>query len=825
MRRFALFFLFLFLFLNTALALDFNAAGDSEVAAFRCYTIEKELFVSNPESSDIVVSFSIGGDAVDFIRLSDLSLELGPGETKAFKIFYKVPCDAKEGVYDLDIYFDGSDSQKVLSQKINVFTPDSLFVSVEPTSQNINPCGVASYTIRIENPTNINESYSLKLDDFVGEYDVEDSFELNGYENKTLELKIAPKDCKKSGEFSFNLIASTIKTNLTKKIPLFLNISSFGIPEIAKGVDRIRTDFDEKSASIKIRNLGKKDVNYDVIIDGLSWVAAPKNLFVKAGSEAPLDLLLKPDKSVKEGEYNFEIKLAVPESSVAYSKNFTVVLKPFSLIERKPLLIFVPLVILLLLGLGTVGIIFFVKSKAFEVLKQEVAKKRAERDALLQKKKDKLSKEKRERLERREALKRRKLETENKLLELRKKKKEEKLRKKEEKLKKKEEKRKRKALLKEQKRKERLEKIAAKERARRALKAEITNKIKAQFKLIPKDKIYSGDSKKGFAFGWILFIIIALLLVLFLKSFGLLVLLVFIVVSVWFEFRKAFHFVRRWKFLEKGSALPISTGWKLGVYSFTVVALKNVKRFSLTVRKFSSKLDKLKCFGCFAVSSNVEGAVKLSDVRFRVLRRWFEKHNISPDDFKLLKRAKDGWQRLKIGFIKADKRFFYFSVDKLGVGEFALAGKPLQKIQKKRFNIFWIALIGIVALFLLQPSFSTDGIPTQVWQKDTLHSISLGRYFHDPDLDSLKFSADETENIDISFDGDVALLNPSPGWTGVEYTRFHATDPAGETASSNNVKLVVKDSLPFDGNLRWVNLIALALLLFLVVLVLFEKKI
>ena len=166
---------------------------------------------------------------------------------------------------------------------------------------------------------------------------------------------------------------------------------------------------------------------------------------------------------------------------------------------------------------------------------------------------------------------------------------------------------------------------------------------------------------------------------------------------------------------------------------------------------------------------------------------------------------------------------FYFTSEKLGLGEFLLAGKPTPKIKKRR-NIFWIVVIGLIALFALQPALTTKGIPSQIWVKDTQHSIKLGQYFRDPDLDVLKFYADKTKNIDITFDKDTALLNPSPGWTGEEYTIFHAEDTKDETASSNPVKLIVKDSIGITKGITWLNLIILALLLFLVIIALFEKR-
>ena len=160
MKRFALFFLILILFLNTAFALDFIAAGDADVSAYRCYIIEKEIFASNPESSPQSISLAVGGSASSIVKFSEINFVLSPDETKAVTVFYDVPCDFAAGSYNLDIYFTSSDAQKILSQKIEVLTPDDLFITVNPQEQEIKPCGLVSYEVYIDNPTSINESYS-----------------------------------------------------------------------------------------------------------------------------------------------------------------------------------------------------------------------------------------------------------------------------------------------------------------------------------------------------------------------------------------------------------------------------------------------------------------------------------------------------------------------------------------------------------------------------------------------------------------------------------------------------------------------------------------
>ncbi len=821
MKRFASFFLILFLLTTTSFALEI--AGNTEVEAFRCLNIEQDIYITNKENTQATVSIAVDGSFTEYIKFSELTFQLAAEETKKITVYYGVPCETKEGAYDLNIHIYTAETDEILAQTITIYTPDDLVMSITPPAQEITPCGIAKYEISINNQINLEESYNLKIDAFEEEHSLEGKFTIEPYSERLIELTLSPDDCKKHGKFNFNLIANTQYTNLTKIIPLELTIKSYGILDISPGIDRIRTNYEAKEAGITVKNLGDKEVVYDIEIDGPSWIKLANNEIVLSADEeeeANINLIFEPAETTEEGEYDLNLKLTRKNTNTAYEKQFTIHLKEFSIFARKPALIYVPLIIIILVVLAVAGAYFFRKSNSYKELKKKLAKQKAKRNALMQKRKEKHSKQKLRRLQQKDAKRKKKLEQKIKRKEA---KIQRKLKKKEAKEKKEKAKLQQKKEKEAKQRKKELEEIKAKEKAKKELKQSITNKIKSQFKLIPKTNIQKsvGMTKK---YQWIIMLIIALLLVVLFRLYGLIIILVYVAVLIFFEIKNINNFVRKWKFLEKGSEVLLKTKWRTGIRSFNLSALKNIENISLFIKRTKTKVEDLKEYIGFVLTENIENTIKLTNAKLAVSKNWLKRNNISVDHVKLIKRTKDGWKSQPITFSRADKHFYYFTAENLKAGEYMIAGKITPKSKKKKINIMWIAVIGLIALFAIQPIMSFKGIPPQVWTKDTQHNLNLGDYFHDPDKERLEFTADEMNNINVVFDSNKAIFTPKAGWIGQEYTIIHATDPYEETATSNPIKLIVKENVFFEKGIKWVNVIILALLLFLVVLVLFEKK-
>lgn len=69
------------------------------------------------------------------------------------------------------------------------------------------------------------------------------------------------------------------------------------------------------------------------------------------------------------------------------------------------------------------------------------------------------------------------------------------------------------------------------------------------------------------------------------------------------------------------------------------------------------------------------------------------------------------------------------------------------------------------------------------WHENEAFHIDLSKYFKDPDLDALTFSASQPAHIAVSFDGAVATLVPECNWAGNDKIVFTASDGEAVTDS------------------------------------------
>lgn len=86
----------------------------------------------------------------------------------------------------------------------------------------------------------------------------------------------------------------------------------------------------------------------------------------------------------------------------------------------------------------------------------------------------------------------------------------------------------------------------------------------------------------------------------------------------------------------------------------------------------------------------------------------------------------------------------------------------------------------------------TEGIPDIEFESGSNFTINLSKYFIDPDGDKLTYSHSQLEHINISYDGDNAILVPEEGFGGSEFVIFTADDSKGGKVDSNIIKLTVE---------------------------------
>jgi hypothetical protein len=168
----------------------------------------------------------------------------------------------------------------------------------------------------------------------------------------------------------------------------------------------------------------------------------------------------------------------------------------------------------------------------------------------------------------------------------------------------------------------------------------------------------------------------------------------------------------------------------------------------------------------------------------------------------------------------------------------ATSMKKIKGLNMAIIALLLITILGIILMgspdmgkFYEEPSNKTSALFHE-WKQNTAYKIDLSKYFTDPDLESLKFTASQPNHIQVKIEGAVAILTPEYNWGGTEYIVFTAKDPRGGSADSDVMTLHVIKRKPVSFMDYWniycrhinLGLIAVILLLCLMITDVVEDK-
>jgi Ca2+/Na+ antiporter len=823
--RNALTILILVLVLVTSASAEFNAYGDTTVDTKICETALNSVYIENIESENQSFSISVSGKGADLIKFVAIDFALQGGQTAQINTEYEIECDQIVGEYPLIIYFTSGDIEKSLAQTIIVRKQDTVNLTVEETKVSITPCAIAEFKAQLHNPENITESYDISV---LGHPDatVEPNYVFlssRGKENIT--IKVEPQNCKDSGEYNLKLkvVAHTAETE--KDIELTLKVENANIPAITPQADVIRTGYGTSTVKIPVKNTGNKETTYDIQTNGLGWVKSePKTMILRPLESQDILLTFSPGEEIEKDKYPFNLSVIIKDTQIIYEVQLTARLKPKTYFEKNRMM-----------GLGLGVLIILILASIFAWLsyinipsvKSRRQKKKEVKSSRSQKKREKrlLQKQKKAeaRLKKKEA-KQKKKESKKEKKEAKKEKKKGKEEKSDKITKKnKEERKTAKLQLAAEKRQDKFERKLKKEKGE--LQKQLEKEYKSKYLLVDKSKLVVGskETKKG-----ILFIIFAVLL-LFIGVFwntilqswkhALAAVIILAAVFIVRVIRRAHKISKTYKlFLKTQKHIRV---WKKGIVGLLIDTDKDAKDVELSVTKIKPHIKSGIHHSTFKIEDNVD-TLKYT-CAFKISKRWFKHNEVPRDNFKLSKLTGQRWRAVRLEQTGEDKKYVYYS-DNLKPGAYTLHGKPEYSKSRKKPMIAVIgSLIVILALIIITVPQSgeikeeqTAGIPTQEWVQNEVHTLDLNKYFHDPDQDSLMFTATHTENIDIYIEKGIATLTPKAEWNGTEYVQFIADDGKNATVESNSVKLVVTSKLiPHNTQMYFAIVLSLAALIIL----------
>lgn len=784
MRRELLFFLLL-ISLPSALA-DFTAFGETSFNIETCDSTASNLTVFNQNGTNSYTIF-VDGKGSEFITFSTTDFTLNEGQQALIYTYYNVSCGTKPGAYPLDIIFTDGELELYLTQELNITVPDSINLSVKETSQVSTPCQETTYTLNLHNPTNSNEIYHFTSSGHKDTKLSENRIVLEPNEKHELTFTFSPLDCTAFGTYPFTINLQAEKSGQQKTLELEAIVKPSDIPELAKGVKTVRTDYVDSTAELTIENKGDRTTNYILAIEGADWASiTPESVILKAGEIKTIQLRLSPEEDTPQGKHKITFTATVDETGIQYSKEITVNLKPPTFAERNPILVGgIALGILILLVL-TVLLIKYVRTPQFKKKYAKWKEARAKRKAQREEKRKKL-------LAQRVEARKRELEA-----------------------------RAREA----QRQKEQ------RERAEKKIERKLAKELKKDYHLIAKKDLVIGQKpKKTYKILTIIFLILLALAVFALGAAlwnnkdaviaGFAILAVIFLAKWLSTFRVI---IGKWKYVLAGQRVNLNC-WKKGITSLIVIPENAVKNLMVSVRKVKTRTAPAQTvYQTIKIRTNAESKFIAT---FSVPKKFFKHDKL--DDLRLAKYTGKGWTNVPLNKAGEKKNAHFFSAE-IEEGTYSLYSRTKPKDNSLRNTIIMaVAVAAIIALAIyLRPAQDapvTVGIPPQTWEANRIHTLNLSSYFKDPDQDVLQYTASGNNHIIIDFVGDAAQFTPEQGWSGEERVKFTADDGKGGIVESNNVILrVTKPLIPSRYQGIFGMALAILVVIFLLLMVRSQKR-
>ncbi len=775
-----LFIVFFSVLSFAAAAEDFTATGTARILSSACSPAAGTITVTNTGDLPSTYTLTPEGEAKDWVVFVPDAFSLFPGKSQTVEEYFAIPCDAEDQF--LDVVIATPDLELILNQDIIVQPPNNLVLLPQVYSQAILPCETALFSFLLHNPADFPETYMMKVMDAPQQTTLSDEeLTLLPETNQTIEIAVRPKDCTLAGEFAPVLVVKTEKSRLAAEIEMFLRINDTHIPEIAEGINRIRAGLAPQEAPFEIFNRGDRITTYTLRVDGPDWARVqPDQITVDPRDSETVKFVIQPTSTTAQGSYQVALTARVEATGREYTKDFTLVLREPNLMDKlfRDYLVYTIAGIVIIIALILL-IIAGVKKYNSPAFQAKLAERSAARERLRQ-----------ERIALKEA--RRKEHEEKRAREEERERKEEEV---------------------EARDAERQERQLERERLK--AQRDYDKQLRKEHLVIPKDDIIAGFKLPGKRL-WKLALLVLVLIILgivlsFRQAFtqnsnavltGIIVLLALLVIH---RIRRRRSVRKRWKLALANQDLHFLTSWKKGLTNLSFRLNTVIKKLVVRVKRCKPSVPSPSkhTYRTFAITANVDTNV-VSDARltFSIKKSWLLRRRIAPSDVKLVRLEDGRWQNIAVEPVSADGKYVHFVADADGFGEYAIVGKPGRQVAKPArpwgrwigLTVFGaIAVVALIALLVLVPDRTpTVGIPAQVWKQDDQHTLNLGEYFKDPDNDKLTFSATRTENIDIQFLGDKALLVPSYGWSGRERAVFIADDGKGGVVKSNPVDLVVE---------------------------------
>ncbi len=638
----------------------------------------------------------------------------------------------------------------ILSLILNTLLASALSaVEVIPHTyyQMVPACEPAQFTLEIKNPTQEKDAYLFSILSFANESTITpQSIVLDPQQSHNVSITITPTDCAHQDRLQIPFHIETTRTEQAFEIPLTLDIDPEGIPLIARGINNIITNYSENVVILPVINPAKTDITFLVTFTGENWTnITPSPLIVHANNASQVILSLKPTNDTLEGNHPIQITFQDTTSQKKYNKKINITLQQEPYQEKW------------FQKLRVTGYFFIALTLLFLSLKtviQHYTSPAARHTRLV-----------------RAELRKQRI---TQLL---------------------------------AQRKARVTNLPLLQNKEKSIPPTVVRDQRQNYILVPKHSIIHLKNKSWKTILTFIAHLIILTLGTLISPFIGAGILLFLTACV---FLHQFFIKKKFSLIIAHEEAVLETRWNTNIRKAILLLNTPVKKAKLTIKTVFLNAPKKTgvIFSHVSLTSNIPAAL-LKNVRIHaaIPVRWLARNQAAIEHITVWKWSGKEWLAIipEITFRTNRHIGIEFQADTLGVFAFGIEKPQNKKIPTSKKNkenpgvtgyiaLTTLLVLGVSLLTFVLPQHTEGGIPRQVWPQDTEKTINLSTYFHDPDGDTLHYSASTVQNIHADIINGFAILSPDQGFIGTRDIVFSARDAKNATVSSNTIKLIIQKS-------------------------------
>lgn len=261
-------------------------------------------------------ALSVEGNYKDNIVLSQNTLTLNQGESKTIYAYVKAGCN-DQGDFEFTVKVNPNTGRLIAASTVKLTVDACYNFDINTEKDLVNMCEHTQETLKID-VTNDGTSanvYNLDVEGPVWANLENNKLEIAAGQTKSVNLELVP-DYGIEGNFEVKFNAVPTKGELKAQNTFNINVKKcYDVSvELEKDADKICNAL-ENEYNVLVRNVGEKESEYFVSLDGPDWAKLDKtSVSLAAGEETNLKLTVSPPYDNSGASSTIEVKVSAKDS-------------------------------------------------------------------------------------------------------------------------------------------------------------------------------------------------------------------------------------------------------------------------------------------------------------------------------------------------------------------------------------------------------------------------------------------------------------------------------------------------------------------------------